>query len=170
MMKLDDGNIIFNPRYFSPRIYDFTIRFNNKITIRRGDRGAISIERGPLVFALPIKTHWKLLKGNPPFGDWEVFPMSPWNYALQIDPLFPEESIAFETKKLSRYPFSPDSPPIVAKVKGKRVPWWTLERNAAGRTPNSPVESDQPLEDLTLVPYGSAPLRVTEFPVLKTGP
>lgn len=145
-------------------------RLRPKSRLTRRDRDGISIERGPLVFALPIRTYWKLLKGNPPFGDWEVFPMSAWNYALQIDPLFPEESIAFETKKLSRHPFSPDSPPIVAKVKGKRVPWWTLERNAAGQTPRSPVESDQPLEDLTLAPYGCTTLRVTEFPLLKTRP
>jgi len=33
--------------------------------------------------------------------------------------------------------------------------------------PESPVTSISPIEDLVLVPYGSARLRVTEFPVLK---
>jgi hypothetical protein len=136
----------------------------------KGETGSVAIERGPLLFSLPIRGHWKLLKGRPPFADWEVFPTSPWNYALQVDPVFPEESVKFESKGLTRRPFSPDHPPIVAKVKGRRVPWWTIEKNAAGPVPEGPVESDQPLEDLTLVPYGCTSLRVTEFPVLKPTP
>jgi hypothetical protein len=33
--------------------------------------------------------------------------------------------------------------------------------------PVSPVSSDAALEEVTLIPYGSAKLRVTEFPTLK---
>jgi hypothetical protein len=146
------------------------LRFPMKPAVRNGDRGSSSIERGPLVYSLPIRGYWKQLKGKPPFADWEVFPLSPWNYALQLDPVFPEASITFVQKGLTRRPFSPESPPIVAMVKGRRVPWWTIEKNAAGPVPESPVESDQPLEDFTLVPYGCTSLRVTEFPVLKPSP
>jgi hypothetical protein len=136
----------------------------------KGERGSLVIERGPLVYSLPVRCSWKQLRGKAPFADWEVFPLSPWNYALQVDPVFPEESVTFQFKGLTRRPFSADHPPIVAKVKGRRVPWWTLDKNAAGPVPESPVESDQPLEDLTLVPYGCTSLRVTEFPVLKPSP
>ena len=45
----------------------------------------MAIERGPLVFALPIEAEWKKVKDNPQFADWEVYPKSPWNYALQLD-------------------------------------------------------------------------------------
>ena len=49
----------------------------------QGYNGAVAIERGPLVFALPIETEWKKFRDRPNlrFDDWEVYPKSPWNYA-----------------------------------------------------------------------------------------
>ena len=43
----------------------------------------------PLVFALPIEAEWKKVKDNPRFADWEVYPKSPWNYALADRPRAP---------------------------------------------------------------------------------
>ena len=52
-------------------------------------------------------------------------------------------------------------------VKGKRIISWYLENNSAADPPISPVKSDQSEEELILVPYGSARLRITEFPVIE---
>ena len=41
---------------------------------------------------------------------------------------------------------------LSAKVKGRRLPGWKLERGAAAPPPSSPVASQEPLEELTLVP------------------
>ena len=42
----------------------------------QGYDDAVAIERGPLVFALPIDTEWKKVRDreNLPFDDWEVLP------------------------------------------------------------------------------------------------
>ena len=66
------------------------LHFPMKPRLYRGFNDAVAIERGPLVFALPIEAEWKKVKDNPQFADWEVYPKSPWNYALQIDREHPE--------------------------------------------------------------------------------
>jgi DUF1680 family protein len=130
-----------------------------------GFHDAAAIERGPLVFALPIEAEWKKVKDNPRFADWEVYPKSPWNYALQLDREHPGRSIAFEVRGDGKNVFSASGAPVVAKVKGRRIPSWGLERGAAAPPPASHVASTEPLEDLKLVPYGCTDLRITEFPL-----
>ena len=108
-----------------------------------------------------------MLRGELPHADWEIYPKSAWNYALQIDESHPEESIEFSSRPVGDCPFSPDGAPIMAKVKGRRIPEWKIEHNAAGPLPESPVSSSEPMEDLVLNPYGCTNLRVTEFPTLE---
>ncbi|SRR5579885_378961 len=127
---------------------------------------SVSLERGPLVYALKIDEEWKQIAGELPHADWEVYPRSPWNYALQIDRAHPEGSCQVITHALSAAPFSPEGAPVSIQVKGRQVPTWTIEHNAAGPLPESPVSSEMPLEELTLIPYGCTNLRVAEFPVL----
>src|SRR5262249_3783202 len=91
------------------------------VKIRRGYHDSVAIERGPLVYALKIGSDWKLLKGKPPFADWEVYPTTPWNYALQLNVEIPEKSITFTKRAVGDRPFSPEGAPIEAKLKGRRI-------------------------------------------------
>ena len=56
--------------------------------------------------------------------------------------------------------------PLVAKVHGRRLLEWKLVKGAAAPPPSSPAVSQEPVEELKLVPYGTTDLRVTEFPTL----
>ena len=54
-----------------------------KVVLTARSRGAVAVERGPLVYALKITHVWKKLQERfPAFPDWECRPGSAWNYAL----------------------------------------------------------------------------------------
>lgn len=130
---------------------------------------AISLSRGPLVYALQIGEEWRQVKGEAPHADWEVHPTTPWNYALALDPARPQSFVQVTPSQVGDAPFSPHGAPVRLSVHGQRVPGWGLEHHVAASPPPGPVApSGEPLDDLTLVPYGSTNLRVTEFPVLSS--
>src|SRR5713101_3671746 len=133
---------------------------------RRG-QGALGIQRGPLVYVLAVEERWQKLRGNDPYADWEVYPASPWNYGLLMDKIKPERSLRVETRPVARQPFVAKDAPVRLVGKGRRISGWTLAMNSADTPPLSPVASEEPLEDITLVPYGSARLRVTELPEVR---
>ncbi|HWQ15127.1 MAG TPA: beta-L-arabinofuranosidase domain-containing protein [Roseiflexaceae bacterium] len=142
--------------------------------------GGVAIERGPLIYALPVGEEWRAVRswGWPELStqhsepsiryygfDWEVHPTTPWNYALELDPVRPEEALSFTYRPLGETPFTVEGAPVVAHVRGRRVPTWGIEHGAAAPPPPSPVATEEPLEELTLVPYGCARLRISEFPI-----
>lgn len=143
-----------------------SLRLPMHVEIYKGFHDSAAILRGPLVYALKVGAEWKKVKDNPRFADWEVYPTTPWNYALAIDRDHPARSLSVEERPLGPSPFSPEGAPVIARIKGRRLPGWKLEKGAAAPPPQSPVASDAPLEELTLIPYGCTDLRITEFPVL----
>jgi len=143
-----------------------TVQFPMKPRVERRFNNSAAILRGPLVFSLKIGEYWKKVAGEEPHADWEVYPTTPWNYGIMIDEANLESSVSFEVGTVTRQPFAPDTAPVRATIKGRLVPEWVLEHSAAGVPPVSPVQSTQPETALTLIPYGGAKLRVSEFPVL----
>ena len=107
-------------------------------------------------------------------GDFEVRPTTPWNYGLVIAEGGAEASFTFEERPIGDQPFSPAGAGVVATAKGQRIPDWKLQGGWAGEIsteerawsdPARPITT-QPVEDITLLPYGCTNLRITEFPRL----
>lgn len=134
---------------------------------------AVAIERGPLVYSLKLGENWTRVNADKPHrelphGDFEVRPSTPWNYALALDNKSFETSVRFEEKPVGERPFSPDGACVIATVMGAKIPGWKLAHGWAGEIPPGAQESNEPLEQLTLIPYGCTKIRITEFPRLKT--
>ena len=120
--------------------------------------------RGPLVFSLNPGDRWEKVKDQPPTATWRTLPQRPWNYALALDPADPGRSISLKRQRLGDCPFSPQGSPLRATAPARRLPQWGEERGAAAPPAKSPVETDEPVEQVELLPYGAAKLRVTELP------
>lgn len=145
------------------------------VTVRYNE--AIAIERGPLVYSLKIGESWTRVNADKPHrelphGDFEVRPTTPWNYALAVDERRPDAGVRFEERPIGDVPFSPEGAGMVAKVQGRQLPNWKLLRgwaaevspaDVAWANPSAPPPQE-PLEELTLIPYGCTNIRITEFP------
>lgn len=142
------------------------IVFPMRVEAERHWRDSVVLRRGPVVLALKIGEEWKKIRGEEPHADWEVHPTTPWNYGLLIDPARAAEEVRVERRHLGRNPFLGDEAPLVARAKARRIPEWTMVNGSAGPLPPSPVKSNQPDEEVTLIPYGAAKLRITAFPLI----
>jgi len=100
-----------------------------ELETERRYQGSIAILRGPLVYSLKIGENWKHIGGVQPHADWEVYPTTPWNYGLVIDPANPGKSIKVVKKPVGLMPYSPEGAPVELKVTGRLVPEWRLEGN-----------------------------------------
>lgn len=142
------------------------LRFPMPVRTSTWYNNSIAVERGPLVFSLKIGENWHKIKQAGPAADWEVYPTTPWNYALVVDPDAAATSFEIHEKPVAGQPFSAEGAPVELLARARRFTAWQVTDDSAGTLPVSPVTpgAKQPEEPITLIPYGSAKLRITAFP------
>ncbi|MCG8699272.1 MAG: glycoside hydrolase family 127 protein [Bacteroidales bacterium] len=147
-----------------------------KIKTQRWYENSVSVERGPLVYALKIGERWEktVFEKKVRYGDYyEVFPTTPWNYGLKVENIKPavinEQFVVVKRAMDGKYPWNLENAPIEIQTNAKRMNDWKEYNGNAGPLPYSPgVNGDYgESETVTLIPYGCTTLRIAEFPTVK---
>jgi hypothetical protein len=149
------------------------------------NKNSVSVNYGPLTFSLKIAekyvekdsketaigdSKWQERADPKKWPSFEIYPASDWNYGLLVNTQQPATSFTVVKKAWPKdnNPFLNAQAPIELKAKGKQITGWTIdEHGLCAVLPQSPVVTDQPVKELTLVPMGGARLRISAFPVVK---
>ena len=141
------------------------------------NKNSVSVDYGPLTLSLEIKeryvqtnsretaigdSRWQEGADATAWPAYEIYPDSPWNYALATHQPFNLEK---KTLPPDTNPFTLENVPLRWKAKGRLVPEWKLdEYGLCGVLPYENAKKSEQLDDITLVPMGAARLRISAFP------
>ena len=146
------------------------------------NKNSVSVNYGPLTLSLNIQedykkvdskktaigdSKWQATADPSKWPSYEIYPASAWNYALVLDKANPMAGLTVEKRSwpADNFPFTQESSPILVRAKGRQIPSWQIDKfGLCGVLPDENCAKAEQTENITLVPMGTARLRITSFP------
>ncbi|WP_455639486.1 beta-L-arabinofuranosidase domain-containing protein [Parabacteroides sp.] len=144
------------------------------------NKNSVSVDYGPLTLSLKIDedyqqkdsretaigdSKWQEGADASAWPTYEIYPASPWNYALQVAAPI---TVLRKEWPFDNNPFTLTNVPLEFKAKGRLVPDWKVdEYGLCGVLPYEDARKVETVDDITLVPMGAARLRISSFPTTK---
>ena len=144
------------------------------------NKNSVSVDYGPLTLSLRIAekyveknsaetaiwdSKWQEGADTSQWPSYEIYPDSPWNYALQV------QSVKLKERKDLKpgvNPFTQADIPLVFEAYGRQIPEWKIdEYKLCGVLPDEDAVKSDTSEKLELIPMGAARLRISAFPTCK---
>ena len=144
------------------------------------NKNSVSVDYGPLTLSLRIAekyveknsaetaiwdSKWQEGADTSQWPSYEIYPDSPWNYALQV------QSVKLKERKDLKpgvNPFTQADIPLVFEAYGRQIPDWKIdEYKLCGILPDEDAVKSDTSEQLELIPMGAARLRISAFPTCK---
>ncbi len=149
------------------------------VHVQIDQQGLATVQRGPLLYALPIKGK------RIPVDQWGSFEemvteKNKWNYALVLNKTNPASSFRLKKLLIKRKNHVWENSPFGLKVPAVRLKDWKFKKSIQSLIPNKSTDIPEPPmpkppfkktgkpEKILLVPYGFTILRMTHLPVISS--
>lgn len=148
------------------------VRLPMRLGVRKWARNkdSVSVDYGPLTFALAPQENWQQNGGSEKWPDYDVLPGSPFNYGLDLGTGDPTAQLKLAKKDgaLAAQPWTPNATPLSITAPARKIKAWTVDSQGLLNTlQQSPAAAEgAPLETITLIPMGAARLRISSFPTI----
>jgi len=153
-----------------------TLHLPMKIFTSNWAKNSMTVERGPLVYALQLEEQWQQHYDSTPGPGffYTIATKEPWNFALLQNMIqdLPAYMQVISKPLANDFVWNQQNAPIALTTLAKQLPDWIVINNVARQpvTDRSGLyrgKVNQDVKKITLIPYGCTKLRVTAFPVVE---
>lgn len=145
------------------------IDFETEAVLKKRDSGMYYVQCGSIVYSVPLK-YEKIMheyvrndvERKYPYCDYELKSTSEWQYGIRSI----EKSCNF--KGITDIPFSSENPPLTVNAEVQKINWGYEDGYdcVCSSYPQN-TEPVSEIQNIELIPYGCAKLRMTELPLIE---
>ena len=140
-----------------------TLSFPLKLRLVPEASGGATVHYGALLLALPIDAERRVVRGTPPFADYEFLPRGEWRFGIGAYSL---ANVKITHAEPGELPFDTEHPPLTVCLPLAPAPQWKREQNSASPVPEQFFAATSDFIPQKLIPYGCTQLRVAQFPIV----